>query len=685
MKTLLFVEIFFQTLEKNNIRYVHWKSNLNLHNALLGDDDLDILVHPEDQEKLENIFKDLDIIRGYSEKDVWQKNIYHYYGVDEETSQIIHIHLHYALPVGYDYNKNFTLPITNEVLETREKLYNVYISSPEYEYVILIIRILIKNSLTPFLLSSPKTQIKLFKGVKIVSGYTLDEFLYLKEKVNREKLNKILNNNLPEIGYDFFETCENTIIRNNSLLTFLKTAYKLKRKLKQYQDKTELNSFLLSFYRINKNRVLKIKNKIFPGKIKGTKLPENGGRIFAFIGGDGAGKSTNISKLKKNLSKTFKTASIHIGKPPKSFAGRLLYYASRILNILGLKEIASNLMYLRLAIDRKRAFVKAEKLRKKGVVVILDRIPTDNITAMDSPRINKSKYPRLARFERNKYKAIRGVDSLFVMKLNPEIALKRRPEDNPDMLRIRSGQVWENSWDFEYQIVTDTGELNFEQVERRILINAWQSLVKPYKKVELIGISGVGKSTLTAILDNKFGNVKFLFSLKDYPGLALQTAFRFPKGLYSILRPNRSNLKSRLKYRIYYQQLILNKIISRNQFTHSNYFLDQSIIFHLALGLKEGCITKEYFLKNINKTVPFFDFVVYLYAPKEVLFKRVKNRENQGIGRAKDMTYEKFEVFYEEYEKAFAVLEETDLKLLKIDTSEYSPEEILDIIENHIE
>ena len=56
MKALLFVKFFLQNIEENNIRYVHWKSNLNLHNALLGDDDLDILVHPEDQEKLENIY-----------------------------------------------------------------------------------------------------------------------------------------------------------------------------------------------------------------------------------------------------------------------------------------------------------------------------------------------------------------------------------------------------------------------------------------------------------------------------------------------------------------------------------------------------------------------------------------------------------------------------------------------------
>ncbi|HUH52337.1 MAG TPA: deoxynucleoside kinase [Flavobacterium sp.] len=685
MKALLFIENFFNELENKSIKYVHWKSNLNLHNALLGDDDLDILVDPDDQEKLELVFKNLSIIRGYSVKDAWQQNVYHYYGLDEQTLQIVHIHLHYALPVGYDYNKNFTLPITNDVLEAREKLGDVYVSSPEYEYVILIIRILIKNGLTPFLLSSPKTQLKLLSGSKIVSGYTLKEFQDLKEKINRDTLKQILDHNLSIIGFDFFETCEKVIIANKSLIRFLKVANTLKKKLRLYRDKSELHSFLLSGFRLNKNRLQNIINRIFPNAIKGSKIPAHGGRIFAFIGGDGAGKSTNISKLKKNLSKTFKTTSIHIGKPPMSLVGGCLYYFSRIFNSIGLKESANILMSLRLAIDRKRAFVKAEKLRKKGVIVILDRIPTQHISAMDSPRINKSKYAKLAAFERSKYKAIKGVDLLFVMKLNPEIALKRRPEDNPDMLRIRSGQVWENSWDASYQIITDTGELDFEQVERRILENVWRNLIKPYKKIELIGISGVGKSTLVKYLTNNYGNLKIVFSLNDHLGLAIKSAFRYPNGFFSVFVPKNTNLNSRLRYRIYYQQLILNKSISSDQFINTNYFLDQSSIYHLVLALKEGYITKGVFMESVNKTASFFDFIVYLYAPKEVLFQRVKTRDNQGIGRAKDMTLEEFSVFYEEYERVFSVLEETNLRILKIDTSVYSPEEILDIIENHIE
>ena len=91
------------------------RHDLSLNNALLGDDDLDILVNPTDKEKLYTVFSELNIIRGFSDKDSWQKGVFHYYGLDFDTSQIIHIHLHFQLPIGFDYNKNYIIPICNSI------------------------------------------------------------------------------------------------------------------------------------------------------------------------------------------------------------------------------------------------------------------------------------------------------------------------------------------------------------------------------------------------------------------------------------------------------------------------------------------------------------------------------------------------------------------------------------------
>ena len=48
------------------------------------------------------------------------------------------------------------------------------------------------------------------------------------------------------------------------------------------------------------------------------------------------------------------------------------------------------------------------------------------------------------------------------------------------------------------------------------------------------------------------------------------------------------------------------------------------------------------------------------------------------------MSFEEFGVFYEEYEKAFKILEKTNLKIIKIDSSQYSPDEIVTLIINRL-
>lgn len=682
MSALKVITNLFDSFHSNNIQYVHWKSNVNLDKALEGEDDLDILVSPNDEQKLYTVFSDLKIIRGYSEKDAWQKRIVHYYVLDELTASIVHIHLHFQLPIGYDYNKNFTLPVVEKVLAKRVLLHGVYISSPEHEYILLILRILIKNAFTPFLLSSPKTQIKLIKDSKIVTGSAYKEFLHLKNKVDASKLKESLENDFNFIDELIFRKCEATIEKNNSLKDFLKISSQLKKKLKPYRNKNEISSFIISFIRINKSRLLKVKRKFFGDPIKGTKLPEHGGRIFAFVGGDGAGKSTNISILKKNLSQNFKTTSIHIGKPPKSIIGFGLYYFSRVLQLMGIKKLGGSLMSMRLAIDRKRAYSRAEKLREKGIVVILDRIPLKGITAMDCPHIDSKKFPRLAKFERKKYKSIKGVGLLFVMKLNPEIALQRRPEDDPETLRIRSGQIWNGVWEYPYQIVIDTGELDFFQVEQRIMKEAWRNMVQPFKRMELVGISGTGKSTITEKFETLYSNVSKNLSLKDYPWQALKATIQYPKGAFCLIFSNRKNLPYRINFRINFLNSILLEFIKTKKSLNSHLILDQSIIFSYIIALKEGYITEKLLISEINKISDCFDFVVLLEASKRMLYERIKGREEQGVGRSKDMTFAEFCDFYDEYYSAFQVLGKTKLNLHKIDSSQTTPTEIAHTIMN---
>ena len=124
---------------------------------------------------------------------------------------------------------------------------------------------------------------------------------------------------------------------------------------------------------------------------------------------------------------------------------------------------------------------------------------------------------------KKQYKAINGVDLLFVMKLNPEIALQRRPDDNPDELRMRSGQIWNNDWIAPYAFEINTGENNPEEVQKILLKIVWENLNKPFKRTEIIGLNGTGKSTLLKNIERNSPNLQKNIDIRNYPTLVFKS------------------------------------------------------------------------------------------------------------------------------------------------------------------
>ena len=656
------IEEFLLQLEKKRINYVHWKSNTNIQDALKGVDDLDILVDSKDKAKLLKVFKSLNFIRAYSNKDAWQKGIFHYVGVDVLDKKLIHIHLHFKLSLGYDYDKCFTLPIVNEYLLDR---YNykgkIFLPTYENEYCILVIRLILKNSLTPFLLHLPTKQFALLidadkKGVVRGSGFR--EYLDLKSKINPQKLEKCLRTNYPFINDATFSYCESVLTRNNSIWAYFKAGKKLKKKLSSYRDYGEFTSFRKAFIRLYTIRFYALLRKVkFFNKIDGKK-PCNGGRIIAFVGGDGAGKTTTISNLKKTLTNQFAVKAIHVGKPGMTFLGLALRVFSKTLLLLKIKELSRAFGYLSIAVNRKNEFQKACKYRDKGFVVLQDRIPLKGITTMDCPRVHtlaNGKYKWLSRIEKKQYKSINGVDLLFVMKLNPEIALQRRPDDNPDELRMRSGQIWNNDWIAPYAFEINTGENNPEEVQKILLKIVWENLNKPFKRTEIIGLNGTGKSTLLKKFTENSPNVTKNIPIKKHPFLILKTLFIH--SIPALLLYAKSKSFHVFKHYLHFNAsiYILKLWRKHDNYPSNNLILDQGPFFQLAVLYKEGCFDKTTFSKYLIELQKSFHKVFLLTAPSEILYDRVMNRKNSN-GRGQYMSFEEFSDFCNDYNNSFDLI-----------------------------
>lgn len=472
------IDCLLGMLDKNGIDYVHWKSNTNIEKALSGKDDLDILVDQKKKDQIYKLFKDNKIIRGYTNKDSWQNEIFHYFGMDIKEKKLIHIHLHFLLEVGYDLDKSVNLPIVERYILNKIKYKNIYIASIESEYILLIIRLLLKNALIPFVMMLPTAQYKLYRTAKIdgvVTGNAYKEFIDLNSRVDTKKLKNTLTDVFPFLDENLFYQCENILKNNNSLIQYFRYSKKLKTNLNLYRYHSEFKSFLLSFYRINQGRFNKLINKVISLK----KTPANGGRIFAFVGGDGAGKSTNIQKLNNILQKHFYTSVIHIGRPNLYILGSIFLLISKIFKILHLNELRQVFIYLAIAYGRYREFLKALKIKEQGGIVILDRIPIAGITSMDAPRIHtiaNNRFKYFSSIEKHMHNMIADVDKLIVLKLNPNIALLRRPEDDPDELLIRSGQIWEKDFSMMDNAYVINTENSFDYVEHEILKIIWISI-----------------------------------------------------------------------------------------------------------------------------------------------------------------------------------------------------------------
>ena len=141
-KELSIVRQLLDRFNSDGINYCHWKSNQHFADALIGVDDLDILIDRSQYGKILNILQELHYKHFYIPSARTYVGIEDFLGFDYEQGDLVHLHLHSQLVVGEKHLKGFHLPIEAEVLSHRrfdDKL-GVYMSSMFDELLLLILR-----------------------------------------------------------------------------------------------------------------------------------------------------------------------------------------------------------------------------------------------------------------------------------------------------------------------------------------------------------------------------------------------------------------------------------------------------------------------------------------------------------------------------------------------------------------
>jgi thymidylate kinase len=318
----------------------------------------------------------------------------------------------------------------------------------------------------------------------------------LQARINKARVDKILKSDLPYIDPDLFEECVQALQPGCPLWTRVKTGQKLQIRL---QANAVYPLPIDTFLKLWRRAVLIIQRRVFKSSSK-YRLAI-GGAMIAILGGDGAGKTTAIDALYAWLSKNFASTRIHMGKPAWSWitvAARSILKVGQVLGLYPLEAsfdetleqksvVSPGYPYLIREVCRARdrywTYIKARRLAAKGRLVILDRFPLPEIQIMDGaqaeqfvrrlqqgPRAKQFLSPnlesRFAKFlinlEENYYGQISLPELLIVLRVNPQIAVQRKTDEDATSVEKRSTEIWRLNWETTNAHVIDASKSKAE-------------------------------------------------------------------------------------------------------------------------------------------------------------------------------------------------------------------------------
>ena len=391
IQTLSLVNQLLEKFHGLGIRYCHWKGNDHISDSLRGDSDLDILFDETQQAQLKWLLHGL----GFKAFDAaWQKrykDVYDFIGLDIPSGRIIHLHAYFKLRVGKLFLKPYQLDVEEKVLSSRiyKEAYGIYCADPAMELLLLYFN----EALS--LRHRDLVRMNFPNGMHY-KGKMLQKYLWLKQQSTVLQLEAILKDlflhyrpMLELLGGEF------------NRLQMKKLAVLLRKEYQHTHLYASSFAFLLRWYRELSVKISKKLSHRFHLPLISQRVNPRGGLVIALIGADGSGKSTVSAHLRKTFSEKLDVYPVYFGRGDgrMSWARKLLQSARGLLsparskaglkkkNQLGFPGKRSNfladlyrcLMALLVAYEKYRNLSLMQEARAKGMLVICDRFPQNQL------------------------------------------------------------------------------------------------------------------------------------------------------------------------------------------------------------------------------------------------------------------------------------------------------------------
>lgn len=478
-----------QLLGESGVRYCHWKSNAAIDRSATGDNDLDLLVHRGDVRRFTELLSHLGFVRAHR-PGASIPGIESFYGFDAEADRLVHVHAHYQLVLGDDRTKNYRLPIEDAYLRSATGSGIFDLPSPDFEYVVLVIRMTLKYCTWDEMLWCA------VRGRRAgPSRAERNELDYLAARIDERRAASVVEEHLPYVDTGLFGDCVAALTSSVPIWGRIRTGRRLEESLQPHARYSRRVDRTLRVWR---RFALAVEQRA--GRRRKNRLA-GGGAMVGIVGGDGSGKSTALAALGSWLGPEFDVLLVHLGKPRWSVTTvsvratlkSVSLFANAVRSVLRIAPARRFALVvatyrplfwlLCTARDRRHAYRDARRYAIDGGLVLCDRYPHPRLTSMEVPLIasrtaggpDNRLVRAMIRLEERYHRSIAAPELLVVLRLDPEIAVQRKTEESPDSVRARGAEVWNIDWRDSRARVIDASQPE-DAVARELKALVWATL-----------------------------------------------------------------------------------------------------------------------------------------------------------------------------------------------------------------